>query len=148
MGRIEKSVEIRAPPDRVWEMLAFDRMPEWSEQYKSVEYTSEVRTPEDKYRVGASCRIDTKEGVVEIEVTESLENEKIMYRVQGMRGVRNVNGTFTLESTEAGTKVTAVTDYEPSDLMMKMLSKLGVLNRAIEKDFEKGLEKLKSILEK
>ena len=148
MGRIEKSVEIRAPPDRVWEMLAFDRMPEWSEQYKSVEYTSEVRTPEDKYRVGASCRIDTKEGVVEIEVTESLENEKIVYRVQGMRGVRNVNGTFTLEPTEVGTRVTAVTGYEPSDFMMKMLSKLGVLSKAIEKDFEKGLEKLKSILEK
>ena len=148
MGRIEKSVEIRAPPDRVWEMLAFDRMPEWSEQYESVEYTSEVRTPEDKYRVGASCRIGTKEGVVEIEITESLENEKIMYRVQGMRGVRNVNGTFTLEPTEVGTRVTAVTGYEPSDFMMKMLSKLGVLSKAIEKDFEKGLEKLKSILEK
>ena len=148
MGRIEKSIEIKVSPEKVWEMLAFDRMPEWSEQYKSVEYTSEVRTPEDKYRVGASCRIDTKEGVVEIEITESLENEKIVYRVQGMRGVRNVNGTFTLEPTEVGTRVTAVTGYEPSDFMMKVLSKLGVLSKAIEKDFEKGLEKLKSILEK
>ena len=146
MVRIEKSIEIKAPPEKVWEMLAFDRMPEWSEQYKSVEYTSEVRTPEDKYRVGASCRINTKEGLVEIEIMESLKNEKIMYRVQGMKGVRNVNGTFTLKPTEAGTKITAVSDYEMSNLMMKMLAKL--VSSAVEKDFEKGLEKLKSILEK
>jgi len=144
--RIEKSIEIKAPPEKVWEMLAFDRMPEWSEQYKSVEYTSEVRTPEDKYRVGASCRINTKEGLVEIEIMESLKNEKIMYRVQGMKGVQNVNGTFTLKPTEAGTKITAVSDYEMSNLMMKMLAKL--VSSAVEKDFEKGLEKLKSILEK
>ena len=84
MGRIEKSIEIRASPEKVWEMLALDRHPEWSEQYKSAEYTSEVRTSEDKYRVGASCRMTTKEGVVDIEITESLENEKITYRVQGM----------------------------------------------------------------
>ena len=146
MARIEKSVEIKAPPEKVWEMLAFDRTPEWSEQYESAEYTSEVRTPEDKYKVGASCRINTKEGVVEIEITESLENEKIMYRVQGMKGVRNVDGTFTLEPTDAGTRITAVTDYEMSNLMMKMLAKL--VSRAVEKDFEKGLDKLKSILEK
>jgi uncharacterized protein YndB with AHSA1/START domain len=144
--RIEKSIEIKAPPKKVWEMLAFDKMPEWSEQYRSVEYTSEVRTPEDKYRVGASCRIDTKEGVVEMEITESLENEKIMYRVQGVKGVRNVNGTFTLEPTEVGTKITAVSDFEMSNLMMKMLAKLA--SKAIEKDFDKGLEKLKNILEK
>jgi uncharacterized membrane protein len=146
LGRIEKSIEIRAPPKKVWEMLALDRHPEWNEQYKSVEYTSEVRTPEDKYRVGASCRINTKEGVWDIEITESLENEKLTYRVQGVKGVRNVNGTFTLKSTQLGTKITAVSDYELSNLMLKMLNRL--VSRALEKDFEKGLGKLKSILEK
>jgi len=57
-----------------------------------------------------------------------------------------VNGTFTLKPTELGTKITAVSDYELSSLMLKMLSKL--VSRALEKDFEKGLGKLKSILEK
>ena len=146
MGRVEKSIEIKASPDKVWEMLAFDRHPEWNEQYKSVEYTSKVRTPKDKYRVGASCHMTTKEGVVDLEITESLENEKITYRVQGMKGVRNINGTFTLKPTELGTKITAVSDYELSSLMLKMLSKL--VSKALEKDFEKSLEKLKSVLEK
>jgi len=143
---VEKSIEIKASPDKVWEMLAFDRHPEWNEQYKSVEYTSKVRTPKDKYRVGASCHMTTKEGVVDLEITESLENEKITYRVQGMKGVRNINGTFTLKPTELGTKITAVSDYELSSLMLKMLSKL--VSKALEKDFEKSLEKLKSVLEK
>ena len=146
MGRIEKSIEIKAPPERVWEMLALDRQAEWMGEWKSAEYTSEVQKPKDKYRVGASCRMTTKEGVWDIKITESLENEKITYRVQGIKGVRNVNGTFTLEPTELGTKITAVSDYELSSLMLKMLSKL--VSRALEKDFEKGLGKLKSILEK
>jgi len=146
LGRVEKSIEIRASPEEVWEMLALDRHPEWNEQYKSVEYTSEVRKPKDKYRVGASCRMTTKEGIWDIEITESLENEKITYRVQGIKGVRNVNGTFTLEPTELGTKITAVSDYELSSLMLKMLSKL--VSGTLEKDFEKGLGNLKSILEK
>jgi len=63
MGRIEKSIEIRAPPEKVWEMLALDRLPEWmgpKGELKSVEYTSEVRTPEDKYRVGASAHVIEK----------------------------------------------------------------------------------------
>ena len=58
MGRVEKTVEINAPPEKVWEMLAFDRLLEWQlgfEKAKSVEYTSEVSTPKDKYRVGASA---------------------------------------------------------------------------------------------
>jgi len=62
LGRIEQSIEIKVPPEKVWDMLAFDRHPEWNEPYNSAEYTSEVRTPEDKYRVGASCDMNTKEG--------------------------------------------------------------------------------------
>ena len=34
MGRIEKSIEIKAAPDKVWEMLALDRLIEWSEGFK------------------------------------------------------------------------------------------------------------------
>jgi len=31
LGRVEKSIEIRAPHEKVWEMLAVDRFPEWDE---------------------------------------------------------------------------------------------------------------------
>jgi hypothetical protein len=60
LGRIEKSIEIRAQPEKVWEMLALDRLPEWNEEYGDVKYTSDVRNPADKYRVGASSHTAIK----------------------------------------------------------------------------------------
>ena len=76
LARMEKSIEIKAPPERVWEMLALDKAKEWMEEWKSVEYTSEIRTPEDKYKVGASAHVTEKHGEFDLEITESLENEK------------------------------------------------------------------------
>jgi len=29
LGRTEKLIIIKAPPEKIWEMLAFDRFPEW-----------------------------------------------------------------------------------------------------------------------
>jgi len=83
--RIEKSIEIKARPEKVWEMLALDRWLEWDEgtqkNAKSVEYTSEVHTPEDKYRVGATANfIDKHDKLMMMTITDSLENEKITYR--------------------------------------------------------------------
>ena len=147
MVRIEKSIEINAPPEKVWEMLAFDRRPEWMEGIKSVEYTSEVRTPEDKYRVGASAHMTEKHGESDLEITESLKNEKMVYSVRGYRGSQSTLGICTLKSTQAGTEMTFAIDYEVTNVGFKILDKLFV-KRALEKDVKKFLEKLKRILEK
>jgi uncharacterized protein YndB with AHSA1/START domain len=71
--RIEKAIEIRAAPEKVWEMLALDRLPEWTEGLQeSVEYTSEVRVPKDKYRVGAYTRTNIKmAGTIDFEIMET-----------------------------------------------------------------------------
>jgi len=118
LGRVEKSIEIRAPPEKVWEMLAFDRVMEWEEGYKSelksIEYTSEVRKPKDKLRVGATAHGIPKkqeESVkFDLEITESLENEKMMYCLDV--GKFSVMVTYTLEPIEEGTKFTYAVDYE------------------------------------
>jgi len=150
LGRIEKSIEIRAPPEKVWEMLAFDRLLEWSEGYKgelkSVEYTSEVHTPEDKYRVGATAHgIPKKKGEYNFEITESLENEKLTFRLYGR--IRAL-GTYILEPVEKGTKFTVVADYEmPWGIFGKILEPL-LFRRVMEKEFERDLKNFKSILEK
>ena len=70
MVRVEKSIEIKAPPEKVWEMLAFDRFPEWMDSVKGVSYTSEVRTSEDKYRVCASAHVIAEEGEFDLEIIE------------------------------------------------------------------------------
>ena len=151
MGRLEKSIEIRAPPEKVWEMFALDRLLEWEEGYqkniKSVEYVSEVRTPEDKYRVGASAHVLTKkQKEFDLEITESLEKEKMTTR--STSGNATLIGTYTLKPTEPGTEVTYMMDYElPHSILGKIIDKL-VVGRMMEKEYEKALEKLKSILEK
>ena len=157
MGRVEKSIVIKAPPERVWEMLALDRLLEWGEGYnalKSVEYTSEVSTPKDKYRVGASAHgIPKKQGEsikFNFEITESLENEKITLRVyeKVYRGMGTVLTTFKLDPVETETKFTLKADYEiPWGILGKFLDPL-FIHRSMEKAVGRELENLKSILEK
>ncbi|MCW4021317.1 MAG: SRPBCC family protein, partial [Candidatus Bathyarchaeota archaeon] len=102
MVRIEKSVEVRASPERVWEMLAFDKAKEWMAGWKGVEYTSEIRAPEDKYKVGASAHI-TEHVKYDYEIAESLENEKIVWHSAGSRGKPDMTMSHTLKPTETGT---------------------------------------------
>ncbi|MDH5440658.1 MAG: SRPBCC family protein [Candidatus Bathyarchaeota archaeon] len=147
MVRTEKSIEIRASPEKVWEILALDRMPEWAfeGELKSVEYTSEVRTPEDKYRVGASAHIIDKRSEHDVEITESLENEKMMYRSKPP--YYTYTSTYILKPVEEGTKLTWISDVEmPWGILGKALGRLAVGTG--EKKAEKSLEKLKSVLEK
>jgi uncharacterized membrane protein len=145
--RIEKSIEIGAPREKVWEMLALDRLPEWNEEYGDVKYTSEVRNPEDKYSVGARSHTKMKgAGEIDFEVTESLKNEKMTFRMLGKRA-NNTVVTYVLESIDDGTRFVYVMTYElPWGILGKGLGKL--VKGSLEKEGKKALEKLKSILEK
>jgi uncharacterized protein YndB with AHSA1/START domain len=145
--RIEKSIEIKASPEKVWEMLALDRLPEWNEEYGNVKYTSDVRNSEDKYRVGASSHTNMKgAGAIDFEITESLKNEKVTFRMIGKRA-NNAVVTYVLESVDDGTNFVYVMTYElPWGILGKGLGKLA--KGSLEKEGEKSLEKLKTILEK
>jgi uncharacterized membrane protein len=147
LGRIEKSIEIGAPREKVWEMLALNKLPEWNEEYGDVKYTSEVRNPEDKYRVGASSHTDIKgAGAIDFEITESLENEKMTFRMLGKRA-NNTVVTCGLESVDEGTRFAYVMTFKlPWGIFGTLLDKL--VKGGLEKEAEKSLEKLKSILEK
>jgi len=147
LSRIEKSIEIQASPEKVWEMLALDRLPEWNEEYGDVKYTSEVRNPEDKYRVGASSHTNIKgAGAIDFEITESLENERMTFRMLGKRA-NNTVVTYVLESVDEATKFAYVMTFKlPWGILGTFLNRLG--KGMLEKEGEKSLEKLKSILEK
>ena len=153
MGRVEKSIEIKAPPERIWEMLALDRFPEWEKGYKedlkNIKYTSKVTTPEDKYRVGLSAHLDVKgEGEMDLEITESLENEKITYHLTGGSFTKDFVLSFLLEPVEEETKFTYAVEYELSwGILGKFLEKL-FIKRMIKKGVDKASQNLKSILEK
>ena len=149
LGRMEASIEIRAPPKKVWEMLAVDRFPEWAEgikkNLKSIDYTSEIRTQADKYKVGATARqTDNKGKTYDYEIMESLENEKLVFQTTLMDSVV----TFLLEPVDVGTKIIYRVDYKvPGGIFGKALAKL-FFQRMGEKEFQRSLENLKGILEK
>ncbi|MCW4054555.1 MAG: SRPBCC family protein [Candidatus Bathyarchaeota archaeon] len=152
MGGLEKSIEIRAPPEKVWEMLALDRWSEWQvvgglgslQIEKGVEFISELNTPGDKYRVGAAARPTTYDKLT-FKVTESLENEKITYLVE--EPGRNSSITLVLEPVEDGTNLTYAMSYKmPWGVFGKFLEKAFAM-RMGEGQLEKSLEKLKSIME-
>jgi hypothetical protein len=127
-------------------MLALDRLPEWNEEYGDVKYTSEVRNPEDKHRVGASSHTDIKgAGAIDFEITESLENKKMTFRILGKRA-NNTVVTYVLESVDERTKfVYVMTVKLPWGIFGTILDKL--VKGMFAKEAEKSLEKLKSIME-
>jgi len=147
VGQIEKSIEIKASLEKVWELLALDRLPEWNEEYGNVKYTFEVRSPEDKYRVGASSHTNIKgAGAIDFEITESLKNEKMTFRMLGKRA-NNTVVTYALKSVDEGTQFAYVMTFKlPWGIFGTFIDKLG--KGMLEKEAEKSLEKLKSILEK
>jgi len=123
-----------------------------------VEYTSEVNTPKDKYRVGATAQGtpntpfgDTQHHICRFEIIESLENKKIKYRAwenPKYFGTLSMFITYSLEPVETGTKFTYETESEKYlGIFGKFLIKL-FLRRWAEKQMRKALENLKSILEK
>jgi len=147
LGRMEKSIEIKAPAEKVWEILALDRMPEWNLTFGElkVNYTSEVQTPEDKYKVGAVAHIIDKSREHDVEITESLENAKMTYRSKPP--YYRYTATYVLKPVEGGTKLTWTSDVEmPWGVFGKALGRLA--SSTSEKKVEEALEKLKSILEK
>jgi uncharacterized membrane protein len=145
LARIDKSVEINTTSDKVWEMIYWDRLPEWLGTIKKAEYTSE-----NKDSVGATAHINAEAAGVkaewDVEITEYVKNEKAAWRTTA--GNFTAIGLTTINPTEAGTKIRFVIDYDlPYSILGGIIDKLRV-GRGIEKDIEEGLRKLKNILEK
>jgi uncharacterized protein YndB with AHSA1/START domain len=152
LGKIERSIVINAPPEKVWKMLALDKFPEWMDIMERVEYTSNVRNQKDKYKVGATAVGTPKGGPPDnchYEITESVENEKFMHQMWEKWLRRTLGGpvTYTLEPIDGGTKLTMMGVLEmPWGILLKIVEPL--ILRMGRKEFEKSLDNLKSILEK
>ena len=137
---MEKSIEIKAPPEKVWSISSWERIPEYFETVKKVEWTSE-----EKNKIGATLHITGEVGGTkaeyDVEITELVENEKTAFRTTG--GNITLSAHSILSPTKDGTKITYVEEYElPYSVLGKIIDKLRV-RKAIEKDAERALEKLK-----
>jgi uncharacterized membrane protein len=145
LARIEKSIEIKAPGEKIWPMVFWDKVPEWMDQIKKAEYTSKYRD-----RIGATAHVMGDAGSIkaewDAETTEWIENEKFAWRTTA--GSLTGFGSFTLSAVKAGTKATFLMDYDlPYSFLGKLVDKLRV-SKDLEKGTEKALKKLKEITEK
>lgn len=145
MARIEKSIDINAPAEKIWPMVYWDRVPEWMDQIKKAAYTSEY-----KDRLGATAHVIGEAGGIraewDAETTEWVENEKFGWRT--FAGSFTGFGSMTLTPIRAGTKATFLMDYDlPYSFLGKLVDRLRV-SRDLERGTEKALRKLKTLSQK
>ena len=145
MAKIEKSIEISAPLDKVFSLISWDRVPEYYDSIKKVEWTSKP-----KMEVGATVHVFSEiagaKGEWDAEITEYKANEKVSWRTTS--GNMTIIYNATLDSAKTGTKLTTSFDYElPYSILGKLIDKLRV-HKAMEKESEKALQKMKEIAEK
>jgi len=145
LARIEKSIEINVPPEKIWPIIKWENVPQWFETVKKVEWTSkEQNTVGSTFHViqeAAGSKMEADD-----EITEVVENEKMAFRT--ISGNTTASGSVTLSPTKSGTKVTITEDYElPYSILGKLIDKLRV-HKALEKAIENALLKLKGTMEK
>lgn len=146
MARIEKSIEIKAPPRKVFDFTNdLQKRNETSKGWAEAEYLSEgpVGVGTKMHYVGWAAG---KRGEWDVEITEYVENKKIVARIVD-GGKQKMDDELTFEPTEKGTKLTFMLDY---NVLPAVLG--GLLDRlVVKKDMEKGmgnmLENMKKALE-
>ena len=144
MARVEQSIEINAPPERVWSFIDWENVPKLFESVKKVQWTSEKHNKE-----GATLHFTSElagvKSEADAEITEWTENKKASWRTTS--GNPTMIFTANLDPTKAGTKVTFTADYEvPYSVLGKIIDKLRI-HKAMEKDGENALKKLKAMAE-
>ncbi len=145
MPSVRKSIEINAPTEAVFDVIANqpERMPEW---WPPLEEQERVTPPPTQ--VGSVSRyVYNMMGVKikgEHEVIELEPNARLV--VQTKSGLDSTF-TYTMQPQGAGTLLTVEVEYNlPGSILGKMLNKLAVEGKN-ERDLEEGLNNLKRMLE-
>ena len=137
MGKLTKSIEIEASPEKVFDFINDQKkMNEASKGFGEMEYTSK-----GPVGVGTTYHLTAKIGgqdrESEMEITEFVKNKKMSSHTIGASKAK-MTGSWNLEPTAKGTKVTQSMDYEvPYSVLGKVIDKLKV-----SKDLDKVMGKL------
>ncbi len=144
MARIEKSIEINAPAEKIWSLVTWDRVPEWYESIKKIEWTSKP-----KMEVGATVHIFNEmagqKGEFDTIITEWVENQRVVWRTTS----GSVSGVFSgsMVPTKNGFKLTTTFDYKlPYSVLGTLIDKLQV-QKGMEIEAMSALTKMKRIAE-
>ena len=133
---IEKDTLIRAPVERVWNLLSnHERMPEWAGM-KTVTITNKSDG------VGLKCTCDFGRFKADEEVVEWEENRKIVHNVFAMG--MPMKESWTLEPSSGGTRFVWRQEIHTRGFK-KLLSPM--IKRQVNQAFDKGIQQLKLKLE-
>ncbi len=144
MARVEKSVEINASPREVWQLLTWEKVPEWCDPIKRVEWASE-----GKMEVGATVHVFSEigglKGEWDAETTELVTNQSLSWRTAS--GGPTIICHANMVPTKTGSRVTTGIDYDlPYAVLGETIDRLRV-HKTIEREVEKALKKMKNMAE-
>jgi uncharacterized protein YndB with AHSA1/START domain len=144
--RIEKSIEISAPPEKIWPFFVDpERVLEWYSTFRTFEYTGDLRG-------GLGTRLYIEEQSfgplmkLHFEVTEWNEHETLALRMVSGSGVKSYEQRWSLEPTTSGSRFTFVEAVElPYGVLGKLLGLVG--QRMSAATVDKMQAKLKALAE-
>jgi uncharacterized protein YndB with AHSA1/START domain len=144
--RVERSVEIEAPPERIWPfMVEPEKILKWIITFQKFEYTTEQHSG-----VGTPFYIEEKAGgplmKINFTIMEWVKNERFAARMVSGNMVKSYELRFSLEPTPSGSKFTF---FETTELPLGIIGRLiGVIGkRTAESHVKQCLAKLKSLVE-
>ena len=144
--RVEKSIEITAPPEKIWPFLAEpENILKWYVPLQKFDYTSEQRGG-----VGTPFYFEEKSAgqlmKLNCVVTEWVENERFAFRMTSGNMLKSYEERWTVEATPSGSRFTFM---EQGELAYGIIGKIiePLAQRSSGATIEKMLAKLKSLVE-
>ena len=143
--RVERSIEIAAPPEKIWPFLVEpEKIMKWFTFLRKFEYTGEQRSG-----VGTPFYYEEKSGPqlmkLSYMVTEWVENKRLAF-VMTSGTLKKDDQIWSLEAIPSGSRFTMTEDAEmPWGIISKILGAL--LAGMVGKNIEKILGNLKSLVE-
>ncbi len=143
--RIEKSIEIGAPPEKIWPFFTEpEKILKWCITFKKFEFTGEQRSG-----VGTPLYIEEEVGPLmklNFEVTEWVENERLSIRMTSGTVLKAYEQRWTLEPTVSGSTFTFMEEFKlPFGILGSFMEMMG--KGRSETYVDEMLDKLKSFAE-
>ncbi|MDB6125884.1 MAG: cyclase/dehydrase [Pedosphaera sp.] len=136
MEHIEKSIEVEAPLDKVYnQWTQFEDFPEF------MEGVEEVKQLDEKH-LHWVAEIGGKKKEWDAEIYEQVPDQKVAWR--STTGARNAGIVEFRPKDQNHTQVTLKMDYEPEGATEKIGDALGIVSRRVEGDLERFREFIQS----
>ena len=145
--RVESSIEIKAPTDKIWPFLIEpEKVLKWCITFRKFEYPAEQHSG-----VGTPLYIEEKVSPMPLmklnfKVTEWVDNEKLAFSLTSGNLTKGYDQSWTLKSIPSGSSFTFKEDFTmPFGIIGKLM---GVVGRSSsEAHVREMLSKLKSLVE-